>query len=69
MAINVHSISGMFSKPERVFSEANHTISDQRASLKPNKYDRGLRLLQVHPINTPVAPLGAYETNRKSEFR
>ena len=36
MAINVHSIPSMSSEPERVFSGAKHTISDERASLKPN---------------------------------
>ena len=34
MAIDIHSIPAMSSEPERVFSGARHTISDQRASLK-----------------------------------
>ena len=35
MAINVYSIPSMYSNPEQVFSGAKHTISDERASLKP----------------------------------
>ena len=34
MAIDIHSIPAMSSEPERVFSGAKHTLSDQRASLK-----------------------------------
>ena len=34
MAIDIHSIPAMSSEPERVFSGARHTLSDQRASLK-----------------------------------
>ena len=34
MAIDIHSIPAMAAEPERVFSGAKHTISDQRNSLK-----------------------------------
>ena len=34
MAIDIHSIPAMSAEPERVFSGAKHTISDQRNSLK-----------------------------------
>lgn len=34
MAIDIHSIPAMSSEPERVFSGAKHTVSDQRNSLK-----------------------------------
>ncbi len=34
MAIDIYSIPAMSSEPERVFSGAKHTISEQRASLK-----------------------------------
>ena len=34
MAIDIYSIPAMSSEPERVFSGAKHTISDQRNSLK-----------------------------------
>ena len=34
MVIDIHSIPAMSSEPERVFSGARHTVSDQRASLK-----------------------------------
>ena len=33
MAIDIYSIPGMSSEPERVFSAAKHTVSDQRNSL------------------------------------
>lgn len=34
MAIDIYSIPAISAEPERVFSEAKRTISDQRASLK-----------------------------------
>jgi len=34
MAINIFSIPAMSSEPERVFSGAKHTITEQRMSLK-----------------------------------
>ena len=34
MAIDIYSIPAMSSEPERVFSGAKHTISDQRMRLK-----------------------------------
>ena len=34
MAIDIYSIPSMSSEPERVFSGAKHTITDQRNSLK-----------------------------------
>ena len=34
MAIDIYSIPAMSSEPERVFSGAKHTVSDQRNSLK-----------------------------------
>jgi hAT family C-terminal dimerisation region len=34
MAIDIYSIPAMSSEPERVFSSAKHTVSDQRNSLE-----------------------------------
>lgn len=34
MAIDIYSIPAMSSEPERVFSGAKHTITDQRCNLK-----------------------------------
>ena len=34
MIIDIHSIPAMAAQPERVFSGAKHTVSDQRNSLK-----------------------------------
>lgn len=36
MAMQFYSIPGMSAQPGRVFSKAEHTIPDERASLKPD---------------------------------